>query len=318
MTERIVSAYAAAPHDLAKDPTGEIEWYQALRDNPLVDGLELSYTSGLHPEGGKRLAALLDPAWSLVVTNIRRTLGAGYRNPAYGLASADDAGRRAAVDDVATLRRHIAQLERPVLAVELHSAPNRGRAESSAAHLERSLDEILSWGWGETRIVLEHCDAFRSSDRVQKGFLSLVEELETIAALSERLNADVTIALNWGRSVIEAEGVFGADQHLDLALRAKLLGAFFFSGAAAVDSSYGAAWRDIHLPLNADEPTSLLTSARIQSCVERLPRSLGYVGIKSTSHPSRKGVERLAETFGLLNEVDRYAQAAGLVRPERA
>ncbi|KAA9089104.1 DUF4862 family protein [Microbacterium radiodurans] len=311
MTERIVSAYAAAARELADDHRAEARWYEALRADPLVDGLELSYTNGLHPEGSGRLAALLDPDWSVVVTAIRRTLGAGHRYPAYGLASADDAGRRAAVADVAAMRQHIRELERPVLAVELHSAPNRGRARSTTGDLERSLEEIVSWDWGGSRLIVEHCDAFRSSGEVQKGYLSLAEEMDAMAAVSARFGSELRIALNWGRSAIEAAAPEGAEHHLDLALDAGLLGAYFFSGAAAVESAYGGPWRDVHLPLDVDEPTSLLTTARVASAVRRLPRDLAYVGVKTTAHPERRGIDRLEETLRLLAVVDRCMRGAG-------
>ena len=313
MTKRIVSAYAAASRELSSDPEAEAKWYWALRDSELVDGLELSYTSGFHPGGSDHLTALLDPEWSLVVTSIRRTLGAGYRNPAYGLASADEAGRRAAVDDVAELRRQIAQLDRPILAVELHSAPNRGRADSSASDLKHSLEEILSWDWGGSKIVLEHCDAFRTSNHVQKGYLPLVEELDVVRDLSTQQSTNLAMALNWGRSVIEVEDVRGAQEHLALALESGLLSAFVFSGAAAVDSAFGPAWRDVHLPLAEDEPTSLLTVADIGAAVERLPLGLDYLGVKTTSHPDRQGIDRLVETFRLLAVTDQHARSAGLV-----
>jgi hypothetical protein len=311
----IVAAYAAASRDLADQPAAESAWYDALRAEPLIDGLELAFTNGLHPAGSAHLSRLLDDRWSLVVTSIRRTMGASHRDPAYGLASLDEAGRSAAVRDVHLLRERIAELQRPVLAVELHSAPHRGRAPSAQDQLVRSLEEILAWDWAGAKLVVEHCDAFRATETVQKGYLSLEEEIAAVRAVTG-CGADAAIALNWGRSAIEAGRADGPEEHLAAVLREDVnLAGFFFSGAAATDSEYGAAWRDVHLPMEPEEPTSLLTAARIQRTLRMLPHDVDYIGVKVAAHPGDAGVERLRNTLALVERIDRMRREEPVPSP---
>ncbi|MDR7113707.1 hypothetical protein J2X03_003607 [Microbacterium trichothecenolyticum] len=311
----IVAAYAAASRDLADHPAVESAWYDALRAEPLIDGLELAFTTGLHPAGSAYLSRLLDDRWSLVVTNIRRTMGAAHRDPAYGLASVDEAGRSAAVRDVRLLREHIVELERPVLAVELHSAPHRGRAPSGQDQLVRSLEELLAWDWAGTKLVVEHCDAFRATETVQKGYLSLQDEITAVRALTGS-GADAAIALNWGRSAIEAGSADGPEEHLAAVLRDDVpLAGFFFSGAAANDSEYGGAWRDVHLPMEHEEPTSLLTASRVRRALRMLPHDVDYIGVKVAAHPGDVGVDRLRDTLAILARIDRMRREESVPSP---
>jgi hypothetical protein len=316
MTRKIVAAYAAAPGELTADRAAESEWYDALRAEPLVEGLELAFTAGLHPRGSAHLSSLLDDRWALVVTNIRRTMGATHRNPAYGLASIDKAGRSAAVNDVNLLRQHMKELARPVMAVELHSAPHRGRAPSAPEQLLRSLEEILSWDWAGARVVLEHCDAFRQTGNIQKGYLALEEEICTIESLS-RDAGEAAIALNWGRSAIETASANGPEEHIARVSSRVPLAGFFFSGAAAIESAYGDAWRDVHLPMKHNEPTSLLTETLIASSLRLLPQDIDYIGVKVTASPGSEGIARLGGTKALLEEIDRLQRGSATGFGER-
>ena len=45
----------------------------------------------------------------------------------------------------------------------------------------RSLEEIISWDWCGTKILVEHCDAIRDDGLFQKGFLPLEEELQSVS-----------------------------------------------------------------------------------------------------------------------------------------
>ena len=42
--------------------------------------------------------------------------------------------------------------------------------------------ELVSWDWGNTKILVEHCDAFtKVNTNPQKGFLSLSDEIIVMA-----------------------------------------------------------------------------------------------------------------------------------------
>jgi hypothetical protein len=300
MTLLIAAAYAAAPRDLAADTRAEAEWYDMLSAEPRIDGLELAFTEGLHPSGNKHLSGLLRDDWAYVVTNVRRTMGASHRLATYGLASDDPEGRTAAIEDVRLLREQVRELERPVVAVELHSAPSRGRSSAGAESLARSLDQIVQWDWDGAQIVVEHCDAYRNADTIQKGYLPLRDELDALDLMQAHESGDVAIALNWGRSSIESGDAEGPKRHVRETLEHASLAGYFFSGAASRASSYGEAWRDVHLPMQADEPSSLLTAARIERIVSLLPSDITYVGAKVASHPEASGLDCFRETRSLL------------------
>ena len=105
-----------------------------------------------------------------------------------------------------------------MIAVEIHSAPNRGAAKdvgnsSSAASFAASLKELLSWDWQGAKLVVEHCDAYTQDHTPQKGFLGLDEEIEAVnIANSGGDRTRIGVCINWARSVIETRNTQTAYQ----------------------------------------------------------------------------------------------------------
>ena len=71
--------------------------------------------------------------------------------------------------------------------------------------------------------------------------------------------------------------------HVEAAAKAGVLSGLMFSGAGPEETQYGYGWIDGHLPMNPDEPTSLMDTAAIKAAVRAAgaqERPLDYLGVK--------------------------------------
>lgn len=256
----IVGAYPAHPEELRR------RFYQELGRTPSIRGLELPYG----PFGGSPWPAGAPEGWSAVVTAIPGTMQRLGRAPAFGLASKDRDGRRAALEFVSRLRDYAYRLAAEghnVEAIELHSAPPM---YSSARVFEESLKEVLDWEWGDTRVLVEHCDAPRAGSRPEKGFLTFHEEVTVIRSLQGQGRGRVGIVVNWARSVIESGDPGTAVEHILQAREAGVLAGVMFSGCSPEATAFGYPWIDAHLPaveVDGAPPSSLLNSAEVRRCL---------------------------------------------------
>jgi hypothetical protein len=247
-------------------------------------------------------------------------------NPRFGLASADEAGRQAALDFTRTARDAADRLNQrcgrmAVVAVEVHSAPSLAVAEAASARdrFAESLKEIMAWDWGGARIVVEHCDAFRSGHPSIKGFLSIDDEIGALRDANRSAARPGGIAVNWGRSVLETYRTETAVRHVAAARGAGLLSGLMFSGCSGAETPYGA-WQDSHMPpaidpgLTHGEPKSLLTRSEIVACMAAAePRTLDYVGAKIAIRPdTTPPAERAAFNRDILTLLDRALWDAGV------
>lgn len=346
----ILGAYAAAPADLPASVDAERDWYRRLHSSAGVGGLELAFGDSLHPRGMRNLAALLHPDWRSVVTCIPGTGRILGTDPAYGLASDDDAGRRRAVVGLRAVHGEVLELlgirgRGSVLAVQVPSAPNRTRAGSSAEALTASLAEIGAWDWQGVALMVEHCDAAAvpvaagveaagsdvSTAPPQKGFLTLAEEMLAVAAARRALAAHVqpTVighTVNWARSVIETRSVDTVAHQLALLRSAGGPVGLMFSGVSAEPTPFGDAWLDAHLPVALSEPRSLLTTGEIRRAFDAAG-PLHYAGVKvgapqqaPQAQHAEPGADRLAPALMTLEAVRAAAgsQARHLPPPPSA
>lgn len=229
---------------------------KALAASPLVEGLEVPFRGGIIevPEGA--------PAgWRYVITMIPETMRRVGEDPRFGLASPDADGRAAALDLLREVHAAVSVSELEVVAVEVHSAPTRtADAEAFAA----SLADIVSWGWASTEIVVEHCDAFSDEHPVEKGFLTLAEELDAAE------DAGVGVSINWARSVIETRDAATGLAHVSEAAARRLLRGVIFSSVSPEDNEVGGAWIDSHLApagLGISPRGTLLTAETMAQCL---------------------------------------------------
>ena len=128
-----VGEYAIAPAAL-EDEEKLLAGLAAMRD---VRGLEVPFTGALHRSDEKWLFARLRRDWDHVVTLIPGTMGRLQADKSFGLASADEAGRQAALAMARDARAAVARLNEAVgrtavITVEVQSAPSRGPAGGGA------------------------------------------------------------------------------------------------------------------------------------------------------------------------------------------
>lgn len=311
----LVGAYAAAPSRNGWIPDDERAFLDALWARPDVVGLELPWKStAFHSRDERWMLDHLPDDAQLVVTTAPDTSDKHRASASFGLASNDEDGRRAAVDATRALHAALPRLRSAIpagrlLAVELHTAPRAEPGRSSAASLAASLDELLAWDWGASRIIVEHCDAWRPGQQPAKGYLRIEDEIRIVQALREQ-GAPAGVSLNWGRSVIEARDPDAAQAHAELAVNAGVLDGLILSGAATEATPLGGAWADVHAPFASEGAyaSSLLTAERA-GAVLHAAGELAFRAVKVGAPPGASVEERIAVVTHALDA----AQARGSI-----
>jgi hypothetical protein len=250
-----------------------------LAASPLVAGLELPFV-----DGEVALPAVAVPsAWRHVITLMPATMSSLAADPGWGPASPDPSGRAAAVALLKAVRDAVVR-RTDVAAVALQSAPT---GSGTSAAFAETLAEVAGWDWNGTRLIVEHCDAWSTQHRPEKGFLPLADELDVISSLASV--TPVTAGLNWARSVIETREVTTATEHTRAAASRGLLGALMFSSVAGVATDLGEAWRDVHLaPVGCPGAPegSLLTPALVAEARRAAEPYDGILGVKVNLGPT--------------------------------
>ena len=270
MPEIIVSAHATMPRERGDQES----FYAGLAERDLATALEIPYADSIHE----------DPAWFAtqvrgrfrhgVVTALPGTVRRLADDPAFGLASTDDQGRRAAVEWITEVRQAAEDLnqltgEETVSFVHVHSAPGM---RASADAFQRSLADLEADDRFRAEVVIEHCDAYSPIFPGDKRFLSLITEL----AVAD----DCGFAISWGSSALEWQNPDRPRQHVEILAEAGRLRGLVFSGVAAIDTRWGRAWTDLQLPLSIDEPASLMTPQRVTDCVSIAGDGVAYLGAR--------------------------------------
>lgn len=320
MTGYFVGAYAAAPSLTTWNPSAEGRFLRSVMELEGVAGLEVPFTGVLHKDNEEWFLQQLPEQADCVVTTIPGTMARLGSDPSFGLASTSTAGRRAAIDFIRDALKAVGRLNErvgrsAVVALEIHSAPSANGQRASPAALSDSLNEISQWEWNGARLALEHCDAFVPGQAPAKGFLSLEEEAVTVRRVIESTGRPMGIAINWGRSVLEQRRPEAALEHINFLREGDLLGGFVLSGCAGVDTRYGAAWADVHVPpapptgshaglwsvesaadLDVLEASSLLTVERMDECLRAAGPGTGndFRGIKVAAPPHATVEQRVA------------------------
>lgn len=278
----VLGAYALEP-SADSFAAQENEWFDLLSGIDGAGGLEVPYRAGkLHPTGTARLANLLPSGWRIVVTMLPPTMAGLRASASYGLASPDENGRAAALADVRGALDEARRLadasgEQMVVGMHLTSAP---RGHGSPQALTRSLADLAD-GAEQVRLFIEHCDSWQADRAPEKGFLTLDGEIEAVLAAREHGGDNVGIVVNWGRSAIDERDADAPAQHVRRLYEAGILGGVMFSGASATGGPLGAAWADVHNPLDTVDPTSLLTEARIgEALAGGVVEASHHVGVK--------------------------------------
>lgn len=325
-----VGAYAAAPSLSGWNPSDENKFLASVLALDGVAGLEVPFTDKLHKYDEAWFLQQLPEHAQFVVTTIPGTMARLEADKRFGLASTSESGRRSALDFVRealeAVKRLNHQLGRPsVVALELHAAPVASGGAATIANLEASLKEISSWDTDGARLVLEHCDALMPDRAPAKGFLALELEAQAVKNANDATGNPMGVVINWGRSVIEQHRPEAAQEHIAFLRDCDLLGGVVFSGCTDVDTKFGKAWADVHVPpapaKDTDirtpqgtnkaqtllEPDSLLTADHIKSCLQAasaLPET-GFRAIKVAAPPNAsvdQKVEVISQTLATMHQ----------------
>ncbi|WP_327712218.1 DUF4862 family protein [Streptomyces sp. NBC_00464] len=286
----LVGAYAALP-SLRAD---QERFYEGLADRDIADGLEIPFRDGLG-EDVRWLATQMRGRFARsVITLIPGTMARVGASGTFGLASGDEDGRRAALVFVREARIAAEELnqltgEQSVSVIHIHTAPS---VTAVAEKFARSIDEMVasepaSVAWS-TRLVLEHCDAYAPAVPGEKRFLSLEDEIPLAR------DAGLGVAVNWGRSAIEAQDAGRPLAQIARLASEGLLAGVMFSGAGPTANRYGGPWADAHLPLAEDEPTSLMDADEVRRCLRAAEGAISYAGAKIQVPGDAAVDERLA------------------------
>lgn len=301
-----IGAYATSPCLATWNINAETAYYEGIKQIPFVRGLEHPFWGTLHKFDEDWFLRSIDKLWDYIFTCIPGTMEEMKKNENFGLASDDIEGRLSAVAYTERAYRAIKKLNEflgrnAVLAVELHSAPNRSikGVSSSKNSFINSLIEINSWDWGKTRLIVEHCDAWKSGLVPEKGFLLIEDEIDAI----KKINLDekvrkINMLINWGRSAIEGRSVNEVIKHIQIAKEHDLLNGLIFSGCSDQNSLYGK-WKDMHVPPAKAldnryyEEESLMNYDNMKEALhESNFKKLDFIGIKLLDAAPHSTIER--------------------------
>lgn len=295
-TKYIVGAYVASKSLRAWHCEDETCFFAELKKRPDVRGLEHGYYGALHRFDEAWFLDNIHPDWDFAFTCMPGVADRVKQNSSFGLASSSAGGRQSALDfhrvcleAVHRLNRHLKR--KAVLSVQVHSAPS---GNSSKEKFAESLREICSWDWDGAKVLVEHCDRFKTDGTHEKGYLSLEDEIWSIQQVRQSHPATNPGALlNWGRSVVEQRSVEGVLTHIRQLNEANLLNAFLFSGTTDTKTSVYKCFGDKHMPSPLAHqgstlyPDSLMTVAEMRRSLELLPQnSLDYLGFKIMHLPT--------------------------------
>ena len=252
----IIGAYAATQ--------GELEWqeefYRLLGQEEWVGGLEIPFMAGGLREDFDWFAGQMaeNPAYRFNVLTPIPGVMSHIKDRSWGIASGDGDGRASALEFLRgaadTMRAMNDRLGRRFFSVlSLHTAPQK---EADSEALRRSLDELVEWDLDGAALTIEHCDAWSDEHPVEKGFLTLEDELKVVGELGA---PNVWVSLNWGRCAIEGRNAQLPQDHIELVAGSGHLGGMILSGAQDQHDGNWGPWVDAHIGLHEHHPESVLT-----------------------------------------------------------
>ena len=304
----IVGAYATSPNLFSWDEDIELKYYNMLKELKSIRGLELPFWGkDLHPFDDEWLLSNLEPKWENVLTCVPGTMKKLENNPYFGLASKNQMSRKDAIKFYSKAHSCIEKLKgkfgpRSVIAIFITSSPiiNNKQVNAEKEAFISSLNELASWDWGNTKVLIEHCDAYNEKNtKPKKGFLSIKDEIDAIKQTNELYKTNFGIIINWGRSVIEHRNINGPLKHIKSAMLHNVLDGLMFSGTTANDNNLYGAWSDLHMPpasypnFKYFEQESLMSYDNIKTTLEICDYSSLYlIGIKLLSMPKNSSLHK--------------------------
>ena len=317
----IVGAYATSPNLFTWDENSELNYFDGLKKLQSIRGLELPFWGeSLHPFDDQWLLSNLDPKWENVLTCVPGTMKSLETDPHFGLASVSDDSRNKAIRFYRTAFNCINNLKnnfgnKSVITIFITSSPiiNKEQINAEKEAFILSLIELASWDWGNTRVIVEHCDAYNEKNtKPKKGFLSIDDEIKAVKQINDQCNTNFGIVINWGRSVIEHRNINGPLAHINSVKSNNLLAGIMFSGTTDKNNNLYGAWSDLHMPpatfsdYRYFEPESLMTYENIKNTLALCDlNSLDFLGVKLLAMPKESSVEKRIsinkDSIGLLD-----------------
>ena len=314
----IVGAYATAPSTLTWDENLESQYYHQLKAIDNIQGIEHPFMGKLHAFDDDWFLANIDTNWNFIFTSIPGVMKNLTHNPHFGIASTNEDGRKAAIEFYQQARLAILKLNKhldkqAVSYIKIHTAPKiSAKVSSSKQALQASLETLLSWDWCGAKLIIEHCDAYIAGQVPEKGFLTLEDEITAIQYVNKKLNSDIGISINWGRSAIETRNAEGPLIHIKQAYQSGLLKGIIFSGASNEAGPYGE-FKDTHMPpaqafkIPSYAKGSLLTIEQIEKSLQHCDcEQLDFIGGKISISPNNASVdERVSYIKSLTTLIDK-------------
>tara|TARA_Y100000590_G_scaffold180640_1_gene205873 strand:+ start:21257 stop:22267 length:1011 start_codon:yes stop_codon:yes gene_type:complete len=304
----IVGAYATSPNLFTWDKESELNYFNRLKKLTSIRGLELPFWGeSLHPFDDQWLLKNLDPHWQNVLTCVPGTMRYLERDPYFGLASKNAKSRSDAIKFYLIAYKCVKDLknqfgQESVIAIYIASSPfiNHKQIFADKECFVSSLIELASWDWGNTKLLIEHCDAYNSNNpKPKKGFLSLSDEIYAVRRTNQECGSDFGIVINWGRSVIEHRNVEGPLKHIKNTVQHSVLCGLMFSGTASNNNNLYGAWSDLHMPpanysdFQYFEKESLMSFENIKNTLAACDfNALDCLGIKLLAKPSNSTIEK--------------------------
>jgi len=308
MGRYIVGAYATSPNLFSWNKDSEAVFFDRLKVLNSIRGLELPFWGkSLHQFDDQWLLSNLHPDWQNVLTCVPGTMKNLESDPYFGLASKKQSSRKNAINFYLDAYKSVNQLkntfgDNSVIAIIITSSPfiNNEQLYADKEYFILSLREILSWEWGKTKLLIEHCDAFgKQNQKPQKGFLSIEDEIESILNLDLKFSSNIGIVINWGRSAIEYKDIKGPLIHIEQAIHNNILSGLMFSGTTDNNDNLYGAWSDLHMPpsnyldFKFFESESLMSYDNIKKTLVKSDfEKLDFIGIKLLAQPSSSSIEK--------------------------
>ena len=271
IAEKGLGAYASIG---SLSPAEQAECYQRASQDWGINTFELPLLAGV-PLPSELAETLSELRASLVVTLVAQWAGAGQKNPAYGLSSADESARMTAVLDVCSVLQQCLELSNQgvrIRNVVVHTGQRSGHPVQQAIAFSRSLVELRRMSaavLGDSALTVEVTDCLPADHPIpfpaaKKAALALPDLIGTVASVNRETApaGPIPFLLNWGRLLINGDRPLAVVEQI-LDSRVPLAGVILSGAGSSIDG-----YRDAH---NSHlDPNSGFTTADAQACASVL------------------------------------------------
>ena len=267
ITEKVLGAYAAIG---TLPPAEQARWYRHAAQEWGIKAFEIPLLAG-SPLPPELVETFADISASLVVTLVAQWATLGQEHPKYGLGSADESARTAALADAREVLDHCTELAQNNIRIchlETHSGQRCGSTLAHGLALYRSLAELkdqIESTLPQTHLTLELTDNLPADHPIafpgaKKACLNQDNAIEVLNALNQSADKPVGLIINWGRLLINGDKpLVNIGQILDSQVP---LAGVILSGAGATPHGFADS-HNSHL-----DPASGFSAEDAQACAQ--------------------------------------------------